>query len=91
MPAVCMPLQVASILLSLFFFYDIFMVFISPVLFKSSVMLDVATAGQTKPVSDQACYCRLHPHDTVYCGPGELMPILFVIPRLGDYRYATHG
>ena len=53
--------QVAVVLLVMFFLYDIFMVFISPAVFKSSVMMDVATAGQPTPIEDQACYCRLNP------------------------------
>ncbi len=53
--------QVAVVLLVMFFFYDIFMVFLSPWLFQSSVMMDVATAGMPVAVDNQACYCRLNP------------------------------
>lgn len=37
--------QAGTALLVLFFLYDIFMVFLSPFIFGSSVMLSVATAG----------------------------------------------
>jgi signal peptide peptidase-like protein 2B len=40
-------IKVASLLLSLAFFYDIFWVFLSPFLFTSSVMITVATGGST--------------------------------------------
>eukprot|EP00928_Gymnodinium_smaydae_P026177 TRINITY_DN2062_c0_g1_i1.p1 TRINITY_DN2062_c0_g1~~TRINITY_DN2062_c0_g1_i1.p1 ORF type:complete len:531 (+),score=86.90 TRINITY_DN2062_c0_g1_i1:55-1647(+) len=40
-------LKVATLLLSAMFFFDIFWVFISPVFFKSSVMVTVATGGGT--------------------------------------------
>ncbi len=53
--------QVAVALLVMFFLYDIFMVFLSPLLFNSSVMVDVATAGMPVAVANQACYCRLNP------------------------------
>ena len=38
-------LKVATVLLGLFFLYDIFMVFISPSIFGASVMVEVATGG----------------------------------------------
>ena len=78
--------KVAVVLLTAFFFYDIFMVFISPVFFGDSVMVNVATAGMPTAVMNQVCYCRLHPDDSKHCGPGEAMPILFRFPRLLDYR-----
>lgn len=85
-----------TILFTLFFGYDIFMVFLTPYIFGSSVMLDVATAGIPQPPAatpDWACYCREHPDDTRSCGAGEMMPILLRVPRIGDYRggYAMLG
>ena len=53
--------QVATGLLVLFFLYDIFMVFITPLIFKSSVMIEVATAGLPTDFANRECYCRLHP------------------------------
>ena len=38
-------LKVATALLSAAFFYDIFWVFLSPLIFKESVMIAVATGG----------------------------------------------
>jgi signal peptide peptidase-like protein 2B len=75
-----------AILFSLFFAYDIFMVFLSPYVFGTSVMLDVATAGQPVQQQDWACYCRQNPWDTASCGSGEVMPILLRLPRINDYR-----
>mmetsp|Transcript_127675 Transcript_127675/g.355317 ORF Transcript_127675/g.355317 Transcript_127675/m.355317 type:complete len:266 (+) Transcript_127675:52-849(+) len=44
-------LKIASVFLSTMFFFDIFWVFLSPMLFQKSVMLEVATGGGTgKPV-----------------------------------------
>jgi len=39
--------KLATILLSMLFFYDIFWVFLSPLLFTKSVMMEVATGGGT--------------------------------------------
>lgn len=79
-------LRTATIALTAFFCWDIFAVFITPYIFGSSVMMDVATAGTPNQVANQACYCRLHPDDRNTCGPGEAMPILLRIPRLNDFR-----
>ena len=84
-------LRSASLLLWALFAYDVFMVFLTPFLFRGhSVMVDVATAGAPLPappgLPTPACYCRLHPGDAAVCGPGEMMPILFALPRLGDWR-----
>jgi len=40
-------MKIATILLSLMFFFDIFWVFVSPLLFQKSVMVTVATGGGT--------------------------------------------
>lgn len=40
-------IKVATLLLSCMFFFDIFWVFVSPLLFKKSVMVEVATGGGT--------------------------------------------
>jgi signal peptide peptidase-like protein 2B len=85
-------LRSATLLLSALFFYDVFMVFVTPYLFAGrSVMVDVATAGAPAPppaagLPTPACYCRLHPDDAAVCGSGETMPILFAMPRLADWR-----
>jgi signal peptide peptidase-like 2B len=75
-------LKVAALTLSMFFFYDIFMVFITPFLFGgNSVMMSVANAGSPTYIFNQACYCRLHPNDDTYCALTEYMPILFRFPK----------
>ena len=68
-------------LLGVFFVYDIFMVFLTPLLTGgTSVMVAVATAGTPEPPANAACHCRQHPADPA-CGPGERMPILLALPR----------
>jgi len=69
--------RVAAVLLCVFFVYDVFMVFISPLIFKKSVMVEVATAGAAgnarTSVSDGGRTC-VHIE-------GERMPVLFMLPR----------
>lgn len=83
-------LSSCTLVLLVFFLYDIFMVFISPaVTGGDSIMIDVATAGQATGaagVANVACYCRNNPDDRSVCGPGEFMPILLRLPRLNDWR-----
>eukprot|EP01138_Halocafeteria_seosinensis_P009826 gb/GECG01010037.1/.p1 GENE.gb/GECG01010037.1/~~gb/GECG01010037.1/.p1 ORF type:complete len:690 (+),score=40.64 gb/GECG01010037.1/:1-2070(+) len=79
-------LRFISALLWAFFLYDVFMVFITPLLVGDSVMVEVATAGQAKPVQNWECYCRLNPHDKRHCGKDDFIPILLRIPTLLDYR-----
>jgi len=74
-------LRVASILLSLMFFYDIFMVFLSPFLFHRSVMMSVATAGDATATDAGAGVCLRF--------KGERMPMLFVIPRFSFSASST--
>jgi len=81
----------AALLLWALFFYDVFMVFLTPFLVGESIMVEVATAGSPSPapansLPTPACYCRLNPGDLAVCGPGELMPILFAVPRFFDWR-----
>jgi hypothetical protein len=69
--------RVGAILLGLFFCYDIFMVFVSPLIFNKSVMVEVATAGaggaSRAEAADNGRSCARH--------PGERMPVLFMVPR----------
>ena len=73
------------------------MVFVTPYVFGSSVMIDVATAGAGGEAApggvDAFCYCRLHPGDRAVCGPTETMPILLAIPRFSQLMpgYAMLG
>jgi len=79
-------LRLAVAISAVFLVYDVIMVFLTPLLVGSSVMIDVATAGAPVAVIDQGCYCRLNPDDWAVCGAGERMPILFAVPRTSDYR-----
>lgn len=78
-------LQLGAAIGAVFLLYDVFMVFVTPLIFGSSVMIDVATAGAGGEAApggvDRECYCRLHPEDGKVCGPTESMPILLAIPR----------
>lgn len=77
-------IQVASVLLIVAFFYDIFFVFITPYIFKGrSVMIEVATSGG--PPKADALWCEKYPLDPD-CKGGDPMPMLFSIPRLFDYQ-----
>lgn len=75
--------RVASILLLVAFFYDIFFVFISPLLFKGkSVMITVATSGGP-PTADPS-WCEKYPDDPK-CQGGDPLPMLLAIPRINDF------
>ncbi len=76
-------IKVATILLIALFVYDIFFVFITPHVFGSSVMSDVATSGGPP---DDVQYCQKYPQDRSECNGGMPLPILLILPRLGDYR-----
>lgn len=81
-------LKTATLALCCFLGADVFAVLITPYLFGSSVMMDVATAGTPRayPFGDQACYCRYNPGDSTFCGATEYMPILLRLPVSVDYR-----
>lgn len=77
-------IRVASILLIVAFFYDIFFVFVSPLIFSKSVMLDVATSGGPPPNPE---WCEKYPDDPISCQQrGNPLPMLFTIPRIADYQ-----
>lgn len=77
-------IQVATILLIVAFFYDIFFVFITPYLFKGeSIMVTVATSGG--PPKKDPLWCEKYPSDQD-CQGGDPLPMLFAIPRLFDYQ-----
>lgn len=76
-------IRVASILLIVAFFYDIFFVFVSPLIFKKSVMITVATSGG--PPKADALWCEKYPSDKD-CQGGDPLPMLLAIPKLLDYQ-----
>eukprot|EP00591_Stephanopyxis_turris_P012612 CAMPEP_0195509108 /NCGR_PEP_ID=MMETSP0794_2-20130614/2133_1 /TAXON_ID=515487 /ORGANISM="Stephanopyxis turris, Strain CCMP 815" /LENGTH=685 /DNA_ID=CAMNT_0040636243 /DNA_START=250 /DNA_END=2307 /DNA_ORIENTATION=- len=76
-------IKVASILLTAAFFYDIFFVFITPYFFQKSIMITVATSGG--PPTADPTWCEKYPSDAD-CQGGDPLPMLFTIPRLGDYQ-----
>jgi signal peptide peptidase-like protein 2B len=73
-------LSVATGLLTMAFCYDVFFVFISPMIFHESVMVKVATG--TEPTED-ADMCEKYPNDSA-CQTTEL-PMLLLLPRLGSF------
>jgi signal peptide peptidase-like protein 2B len=74
-------LSVAAGLLAMAFCYDIFFVFLSPLIFHESVMVKVATG--TEPTED-ASFCEKYPSDSG-CETTEL-PMLLLLPRLDDFE-----
>ena len=76
-------LKIGALILGLFFVYDIFMVFISPLVFGGkSVMLEVATAGKgTSQVENHECV-RVQE---------ERMPMLFLVPRFSWAGAGTYS
>ncbi|GMH68203.1 hypothetical protein TrST_g5426 [Triparma strigata] len=76
-------LRVASFLLVAAFVYDIFFVFISPIIFEKSVMITVATGGDG-PTTDPMV-CEKYP-DTDGCKVPNPLPMLFSIPKINDYQ-----
>jgi len=84
-------LKVATVLLVLVFMYDIFMVFISPYIFKESVMIKVATGGAQSSATGGVTsgYCLRYPTDTEHNCRSESMPILLRVPKVLDWRSGT--
>lgn len=76
-------IRVASILLLVAFFYDIFFVFVTPLLFKESIMITVATSGG--PPRGDPSWCEKYPDDHD-CQGGDPLPMLLTIPRFLDYQ-----
>mmetsp|Transcript_24426 Transcript_24426/g.37691 ORF Transcript_24426/g.37691 Transcript_24426/m.37691 type:complete len:748 (-) Transcript_24426:534-2777(-) len=76
-------LKIAGALLWALFVYDIFFVFISPLLFDSSVMITVATSGG--PPTADPTWCEKYP-DSDGCEGGDPLPMLLTFPRLGSYQ-----
>ena len=74
-------LRVAAVFLGLMFLYDIFMVFISPMIFKRSIMVAVATAGaSTASVAPSGVCTRTE---------GDTFPMLFLVPHLAPLVQGT--
>lgn len=76
-------LKIAGALLWALFVYDIFFVFISPLLFDSSVMITVATSGG--PPTADPTWCEKYP-DSDGCEGGDPLPMLLTFPRLFSYQ-----
>lgn len=80
-------LKVATVLLTLAFAYDVFFVFLSPIFFGSSVMVDVASGGPaayTKSGYPGVDYCERYPTYSACVDP-EPMPMLLVMPRIMNW------
>ncbi|KAJ0406968.1 hypothetical protein P43SY_005201 [Pythium insidiosum] len=79
-------LKIATIMLSLVFLYDIFMVFISPFIFKESVMIKAATGGSQGAATVDDGYCLRYPMNTEFKCLKEQVPILLRLPKVIDWR-----
>lgn len=76
-------LKLATFFLCLMFLYDICMVFISPLVFHKSVMLEVATAGaSTRSIGEHGQCVRTR---------DENMPMLMAVPRMSPYTSVYDG
>eukprot|EP00578_Thalassiosira_sp_NH16_P024652 CAMPEP_0181092762 /NCGR_PEP_ID=MMETSP1071-20121207/9086_1 /TAXON_ID=35127 /ORGANISM="Thalassiosira sp., Strain NH16" /LENGTH=949 /DNA_ID=CAMNT_0023174953 /DNA_START=5 /DNA_END=2854 /DNA_ORIENTATION=- len=76
-------IMVATILLSFLFIYDVFYVLISPMIFGSSVMLDVASGGAN---GIDPTFCEKYPSDSRCPGTFAPLPMLLAIPWFNDFR-----
>lgn len=79
-------LKVATLLLVLVFLYDIFMVFVSPLIFKESVMIKAATGGSQASATASSGFCLRYPLETDHKCRKEAMPILLRMPKVLDWR-----
>ena len=80
-------LKVATALLCCAFVYDIFFVFISPILFGSSVMMNVATGGSidsASPLASDENYCEKYP-EYIDCA-ATTVPMLLYIPAFWTWN-----
>lgn len=75
-------IMVASVLLSLVFVYDVFYVLISPLIFGSSVMIDVATGANGM----DPAFCEKYPSDRACRGALAPLPMLLAVPWFNDFR-----
>ncbi|GLE02893.1 hypothetical protein PINS_up011757 [Pythium insidiosum] len=79
-------LKIATIMLTLVFCYDIFMVFVSPYIFKESVMIKAATGGSQGAATVDDGYCLRYPMNTEFKCLKEQVPILLRLPKVIDWR-----
>ncbi|TYZ57002.1 hypothetical protein PybrP1_011355 [[Pythium] brassicae (nom. inval.)] len=86
-------LKIATVLLLLVFVYDVFMVFLSPLIFKESVMIKAATGGNQAAATASSGFCLRYPDETAHKCVREQMPILLRMPKFLDWRegYAMLG
>lgn len=75
-------IMVASVLLSLVFVYDVFHVLVSPYIFGSSVMVDVAMGSSSQSLS----YCLKYPLEKACKGRFAPLPQLLAFPWMNDFR-----
>jgi len=75
-------IMVASVLLCLVFIYDIFYVLITPLIFGSSVMIDVATGANGMDPT----FCEKYPLDKACRGALAPLPMLLAVPWFNDFR-----
>mmetsp|Transcript_6443 Transcript_6443/g.19032 ORF Transcript_6443/g.19032 Transcript_6443/m.19032 type:complete len:1167 (+) Transcript_6443:204-3704(+) len=77
-------IKIATILMVTIFLYDIFFVFITPLLFNGqSVMIVVASGGRSgESTADD--FCVRYPDDKE-CTGIDFLPMLLILPRINDY------
>jgi signal peptide peptidase-like 2B len=86
-------LRVSTFLLAIFFLYDVFMVFISPLFFGESIMMEVATAGGRNEPKSAVVNTTIIPNSagggitfsTCARTPGRVLPLLISCPRFQEW------
>ncbi|KAL3778195.1 hypothetical protein ACHAW5_003961, partial [Stephanodiscus triporus] len=76
-------IMIATIVLTLLFVYDVFFVLISPYIFGTSVMVDVATGN---PSDVDPSFCEKYPTNPGCRGSLAPLPMMLAIPWFNDYR-----
>ncbi|GAB9468995.1 Signal peptide peptidase-like, aspartyl protease family a22b [Globisporangium polare] len=77
-------LRVGAILLSVAFVYDVFFVYLSPFVFGSNVMVDVASGGGNTRRVLGLSFCDQHPQDPA-CLHHQSVPMVLSIPLLFSF------
>ncbi|KAL7516035.1 LOW QUALITY PROTEIN: hypothetical protein ACHAWX_001092 [Stephanocyclus meneghinianus] len=78
-------IRVAAVLLTVAFFYDIFIVYVTLLLTKHGESITVNVAMTGGPPKVDPSWCENYPFDAD-CKGGDPLSMLFAIPRIGCYQ-----
>ena len=82
----CSTIRIATFLLVLLFVYDIFFVFLTPLIFEKSVMIVAAKGGKQAETSAPFGFCLRYPQNTQHACRKESLPILPRLPRIAGWK-----